>query len=60
MLRGNQNQIFYVITVNGAIVSAQFTERSVAEAQKALLPPETQSIAVIETVTTEGKQVLLG
>lgn len=57
---GDQNQVFYIVKVNGAVVSPQFSNRNLAEAQLAQLPAETRQIAVVETVTAGGNQMLLG
>jgi hypothetical protein len=60
MITDSVDQIYYVLTVNGTPVSAKFTNAMLAEAQRNNLPAEQQNMAVVETVTDEGKQLLLG
>ena len=60
LLANDENQVFYVIKVNGVVVSAQFTDRAVAESQRATMPPEAQASSIVEAVTHDGKQVLFG
>ena len=52
-------QIHYVVKVNGVAISSP-TTRSLAEQQKLNLPTESQALAEIIPVTSEGKQVLFG
>lgn len=60
LLAGDMNQIFYVVKVNGVAVTAKTADRHVAEAQRAQLPPESQSVAIVEAITENGSQMLLG
>ena len=56
----DSEQVYYVIKVNGNVVSQPFTERMVAEMQKSQMPAETQLLAEIVPVTSDGRQVLFG
>jgi len=57
----NDDQVvYYVVRVNGANVSTPVTNKAVAEMTKSQLPPETQALAEVVTVTGEGKEVLFG
>lgn len=60
LLANDQNQVMYVIKVNGVVVSAKFTDRMMAEAQKMQLPAESQAVAHIVPITEGGQQVLMG
>lgn len=56
----DNEQVKYVIKVNGNIVSPAFADRMVAEMRKSELPPETQMVAEVVPVTEDGRQVLFG
>ena len=55
----SNDKIFYVIRVNGRVVSTQFTDRVVAEVAKQDLPPEQQVVAEVVPVTADGLELLL-
>ena len=59
ILTDNQ-QIYYVVRVNGANITAPVTSKMVAESSLNSLPPETQSIAEVVPVTADGKELLFG
>jgi len=59
-LMDSENQVLFVVKVNGVAVSSPVAVRSVAETIKLQLPPEQQSLAVVETVTQSGQNLLLG
>lgn len=56
----DQVNVFYVVRVNGREVSQRFSSPMLAEMEKAKLDPETQKIAEVATVTSDGSQLLLG
>lgn len=59
-LINEQEQIRYVIKVNGQTVSVPFATKMLAEQHLGNLPQEQQVVAEIVIVTEEGKQVLFG
>jgi len=59
ILNDNQ-QIYYVVRVNGSNITTPVTSRHVAETTLNSLPPETQALAEIVSVTTDGKEFLFG
>ena len=59
-LINEQEQVKYVIVVNGKRVSVPFATRMLAEQHLGNLPPDQQTLAEIVTVTEDGRQVLLG
>jgi hypothetical protein len=52
--------IYYVVRVNGQDMSVPFSSAQMAEMEKAKLPPDTQMIAEVVPVTSDGKELLLG
>ena len=59
ILTDNQ-QIYYVVRVNGANITAPVTSKQVAESTLNTLPPETQALAEVVSVTSDGKELLFG
>ena len=59
-LINEQEQVRYVIKVNGVTVSVPFATKPLAEAHIGNLPPEQQVIAEIVPMTESGKQILFG
>lgn len=53
------DQIYYVVKVNGVAVTPPTTQ-ALAEAKRAELPKESQHLAEVVPVTTDGKQILFG
>jgi hypothetical protein len=53
-------QTLYQIKVAGRVVATNIPSRQLAEATLFNLPPADRSQATIETITTEGKSLLLG
>lgn len=60
ILKNDGSVVYYVVRVNGQIVSPRFESKVLAEAEKSKLEPEQQNIAEVITVTSDGNQVLLG
>jgi len=60
MIIDDVNTVRYVIKVNGIEISDRFGERMMAEMAKNNLPNEQKLLAEIVTITTDGKQLLLG
>ena len=60
ILASDQNQVFYVLKVNGVEVTARFNNPTIAESQRAMLPTAQQNVAIMETITANGNQMLLG
>lgn len=54
------NVVKYVVKVNGVEISTRFGERMMAEMAMNNLPDEQKTIAEVVSVTTDGKQLLLG
>lgn len=54
------DDIFYVIKVDGKIVSQKFTSKEAAELSLNNLSQEEKQQAIIETITSDNKQLLLG
>lgn len=52
--------ILFAVKVNGRTVSTNLPSRSIAEAQIFNLPADQRSLAEIVSVTSDGRQVLLG
>ena len=59
-LINEQEQVRYVIKVNGQTVSVPFATRPLAEAHLGNLPQDQQIIAEIVPVTEDNKQILFG
>ncbi len=53
------DQINYVVKVNGVAVTAP-TSKAIAEQHKAALPGDSQKLAEVVPVTSDGKEVLFG
>lgn len=57
----NETQkVFYVLTVNGEVVSAQHESELLAEMAKDKLSEDLKGSAVVTPVNGSGEQVLLG
>lgn len=54
------NQTLFAVKVNGRIVATNLPSRAIAEAQVYNLPADQRSLAEIVTVTSDGRQMLLG
>ncbi len=52
--------VYYVIMVEGRVVSQRFDSKMVAEMEKQKLPSTTQAAATVEAVDASGRQLLLG
>jgi len=53
------NEVKYVVKVNGAVVSIEFPSQALAEAAIANLPTDQQSLAEVVPVSN-GQEILLG
>lgn len=51
---------FYALKVNGRLVSQPVSDRGLLERQKTALPENERMIAEIVTVTSDGRELLLG
>lgn len=56
----DQTTMYYVVRVNGEVVSPKFENRMLAEMEKQKLDPKKQAIAEVVSVTSDGSQLLLG
>ena len=52
--------VYYVIMVEGKVVSQRFDSKMIAEMEKQKLPMTTQGVATVEAVDASGRQLLLG
>lgn len=59
-LINEQEQVKYVIKVNGKVVSIPFTSKMLAEQHINNLPQDQQIIAEVVPVTEDGRQILFG
>lgn len=59
-LINEQEQVRYVIEVNGQTVSVPFATKMLAEQHLGNLPQDQQIIAKIVPITESGKQILFG
>ena len=55
-----EEQLKYVVKVNGAIVSPMYATPHLAEDAIKLLKDEHQAIAEVVSVTADGQEILLG
>lgn len=60
MIMDNTDAVYYVLKVNGVVVSGRFGQAMMAEMAKNNLPEEQRMLAEVVPVTEDGKQVLLG
>lgn len=56
----NNPGIFYALKVSGRLVSRPVSDRTLLERQKDTLPESERHIAEIVSVTSDGKELLLG
>lgn len=57
----NDNTVmYYVVRVNGQNMTVPFSSRQLAEAELTKLAADLRPLAEIVTVTSEGKELLLG
>ncbi len=59
-LINEQEQVRYVIKINGQTVSVPFASKMLAEQHIGNLPQDQQLLAEIVPVTDNGKQILFG
>lgn len=52
--------ILFAVKVNGQIIATNLPSRSIAETQIFNLPVDQRALAEIVSVTSDGRQVLLG
>jgi hypothetical protein len=56
----DQTVVYYVVRLNGEIVSQRYQNSVLAEMEKSKLPPEQQALAEVVPITADGNQLLLG
>ncbi len=60
IITDDMDVVYYVVKVNGVIVSPRYSEKLMAEMTIQNLTEAQKMIAEVVSVTTDGKQVLLG
>jgi len=60
MITDGMDTVFFVVKVNGVEKSTRFTDRMMAEMAIKDLPTDQQMLAEVQTITNDGKQLLLG